>query len=209
MRWVFSCTFYIYVFTERPVPNTEGRWYCCMTNNIIVIGLTDSAYSSTTEHVLSNTVHGLSRKFPNVQNSPPLRRPSGARQVLLSSNEFDELCRENRIALSCLVIVLCFFMWSHVWRFSRDKKMSVFHEQRICAKIGKSVTETLKCWKQHSGKKPCAGLKRTSGGNVSNRAELRLMMIRAREGHQRRKLTIMLQKFVKLSVKIVVWQFER
>jgi hypothetical protein len=56
------------------------------------------------------TVHGLSGKFPNVQNSPPLRRPSGAWQVLLSSNEFDELRRENRIALSCLVIVLCFFM---------------------------------------------------------------------------------------------------
>jgi hypothetical protein len=55
-------------------------------------------------------IHGLCGKFPNVQNSPPLRRPSGARQVLLSSNEFDELRRENRIALSCLVIVLCFFM---------------------------------------------------------------------------------------------------
>ena len=95
-------------------------------------------------------VHGLSGKFPNVQNSPPLRRPSGARQVLVSSNEFDELRRENRVALSCLVIVLCFFMWSHVWRawrFSRDKKMRVFHEQRICVKfcvkIGKSVTETF------------------------------------------------------------------
>jgi len=55
-------------------------------------------------------VHGLSGKFPNVQNSPPLRLPSGARQVLLFSNEFDELRRENRIGLSCLVIVLCFFM---------------------------------------------------------------------------------------------------
>ena len=56
-------------------------------------------------------IRGLSGKFPNVQNSPPLRRPSGAaRQVLLSTNEFDELRRENRIALSCLVIVLCFFM---------------------------------------------------------------------------------------------------
>ena len=53
-------------------------------------------------------VRGLSGKFPNIQNSPPLRRPSAARQVLLSSNEFDELRRENRIALSCLVIVLCF-----------------------------------------------------------------------------------------------------
>ena len=31
-------------------------------------------------------VHGLSGKFPKVQNSPSLRRPSGARQVLLSSN---------------------------------------------------------------------------------------------------------------------------
>jgi len=40
-------------------------------------------------------VHGLSGKFPNVQNSPPLARPSGARQVLLSSNEFDELRRES------------------------------------------------------------------------------------------------------------------
>ena len=55
-------------------------------------------------------IHELSGKFPNVQNSPPLRRPSGARQVLLSSKEFDELSRENPIALSYLVIVLCFFM---------------------------------------------------------------------------------------------------
>ena len=55
-------------------------------------------------------IHGLFGKFPNDQNSPPLRRPSRARQVLLSSNEFGELSRENRIALSCLVIVLCFFM---------------------------------------------------------------------------------------------------
>jgi hypothetical protein len=38
-------------------------------------------------------IHGLSGKFPKVQNSPPLRRPSGAWQVLLSGNEFDELCR--------------------------------------------------------------------------------------------------------------------
>jgi hypothetical protein len=52
----------------------------------------------------------MSGEFPNVQNSPPLRRPGGARQVLLSSNEFDELRRENRITLSCLVIVLYFFM---------------------------------------------------------------------------------------------------
>ena len=58
----------------------------------------------------AEALHGLSGKFPNFQNSPPLRRPSGARQVLLSSNEFDDLRRENRIALSCLVIVLCFFM---------------------------------------------------------------------------------------------------
>ena len=94
--------------------------------------------------------HGLSRKFLNVQNSPPLRRPSGARQVLLSSSESDELRRENRIALSYLVIVLCFFKWSHVWRIWRiswDKKMSVFHEQRICVKIGKSVTEKFEMLK--------------------------------------------------------------
>ena len=45
-------------------------------------------------------IHGLSGKFQNVQNSPPLRRPSGARQGLVSSNEFDELRRENRIVLS-------------------------------------------------------------------------------------------------------------
>jgi hypothetical protein len=72
--------------------------------------------------------------------------------------------------------------------------MSVFHEQRICVKfgvkVGKSVTETT-------------GLKRTSGGNVSKKAELRLM-IRIRDGHQRRKVTIMLQKFVNSSVQIVV-----
>jgi len=99
-------------------------------------------------------IHGLSGKFPNVQNSPPLRRPSGVLQVLLSINEFGELSRENRIALSCLVIVLCFFMWSHVWRvwrFSWDKKMSVFHEQRICVKfcvkIGNLLLRHFKCWK--------------------------------------------------------------
>ena len=56
------------------------------------------------------SVHGLPGKFQNVQNSPSLLRPSGARQVLLSSNDFDELRRENRIALSCLIIVLCLFM---------------------------------------------------------------------------------------------------
>jgi hypothetical protein len=33
-----------------------------------------------------------------------------AGRCLLSSNEFDELRRENRIALSCLIIVLCVFM---------------------------------------------------------------------------------------------------
>ena len=44
--------------------------------------------------------------------------------------------------------------------------------------------------------------KRTSSGNVSKRAELRLMMIRVRDGHQRRKLTVMLQKFVKSSVQM-------
>jgi hypothetical protein len=38
-------------------------------------------------------IHGLSGKFPNVQNSPPLRRPNGARQVLHSSNEFDFLAK--------------------------------------------------------------------------------------------------------------------
>jgi hypothetical protein len=152
-------------------------------------------------------LQGLSGKFPDVQNSPPLRWLSGARQVLLSSNEFGELRRENRIARSCLVIVLCFFVWSQVrrvWRFSRDKKMCVFHEQRICVKIGKSVTETFEMLKIAFREE---GLKRKSGGNVSKRAELRLIMIRVRDGHQRRKVTIMLQKFVKSSVQIVVWQF--
>ena len=47
-------------------------------------------------------IHGLSGKFPNIQNSPPLRRPSGAQQVLLSSNEFDELRCKIRIALILL-----------------------------------------------------------------------------------------------------------
>jgi hypothetical protein len=70
----------------------QRMWYCIM------------------KWVLSD-IRGLSGKCPNVENSPPLRWPSGARQVLLSSNEFDELRRENRIALSCLVIVLCVFMW--------------------------------------------------------------------------------------------------
>ena len=66
--------------------------------------------SSQEKKTANFALHGLSGKFPKVQNSPPLRRPSGARQVLLSNNEFDELRRENRIALSCLIIVLCFFM---------------------------------------------------------------------------------------------------
>jgi hypothetical protein len=82
-------------------------------------------------------IRGLSGKCPNVENSPPFLWPSGARQVLPYSNEFDELRRENRISRSCLVIVLCVFMWSHVWRvwrFSGDKEMNVFHEQRICVK---------------------------------------------------------------------------
>jgi len=58
----------------------------------------------------TRNIHWLSGKFPNVQNIPPLLRPSGARQVLLSGNELDELRLENRIAISCLVIVLFFFM---------------------------------------------------------------------------------------------------
>jgi hypothetical protein len=52
-------------------------------------------------------------------------------------------------------------------------------------------------------KKPCAGLKRTSDGNVSSLAELRLM-IRVRDGNQRRKLTVMFQKLMKLGVSIVL-----
>ena len=79
-------------------------------------------------------IHGLSGKFPNVQNSQPLRRSSGARQVVLSNNEFDELGRENHIAPSCLVIVLCLIMWSHVWRawrFSRDNKMCFSQKKNV------------------------------------------------------------------------------
>ena len=41
-------------------------------------------------------------------------------------------------------------MWSqvwHVWRFSRDKKMCVFHEQQIYVKIEKFVTETFEMLK--------------------------------------------------------------
>jgi hypothetical protein len=38
-----------------------------------------------------------------------------------------------------------------IWRFSRDKKMSAFHEHRICVKFcvktGKSVTETFEMLK--------------------------------------------------------------
>jgi hypothetical protein len=86
--------------------------------------------------------------------------------------------------------------------------MSVFHEERICVKfcvkIEKSVTETFEMMKIAFGEEAIAGLKRTSDGNVSKRAELRLMMIRVRDGYQRRKLTIMLQKFIKSSVQIVV-----
>jgi len=68
-------------------------------------------YIHTYIHIYIHTyIHGLCGKFPNVQNSPPLRQPSGPWQMLLSSNEFGEPSRENRIALSCLVIVLCFFM---------------------------------------------------------------------------------------------------
>ena len=54
--------------------------------------------------------------------------------------------------------LLCFFRSSHVWRvwqFSRDKKMSVFHMQRICVKfcvkIGKSVTEAFEMLKMSFG----------------------------------------------------------
>jgi len=86
--------------------------------------------------------------------------------------------------------------------------MSVFHGQRICVKfhvkIGKSVTETFEMLKIAFREEAMAGLKCTSGGNVSKRAELQLMMIRVRDGHQHRKLTIMLQKFVKSSVQIIV-----
>jgi hypothetical protein len=73
-------------------------------------------------------------------------------------------------------------------------------------KIGKPVTETFEMLKIALREEAVGywqGSKRTTGGNVSKRAELRLM-IRVRDGHQRRKLTIMMQKFVKSSVQIVV-----
>jgi len=158
-------------------------------------------------NMLSN-IHGLSGKFSNVQNSPPLRRPSGARQVLHSSNEFGELSRENRIALAYLIIVLCFFMWAHVWRvwrFSWDKKMSGFHEQRICVKfcvkIGKSVTEAFEMLKTSFREEPM--------GRTQTYEWWKRFKEDVRDGHQRRNLKVMVRNFVKSSFHIVVWQFDR
>jgi hypothetical protein len=98
--------------------SSQSKVYRCTTGVILKKMQPQCLYCS---------VRGLSGKCPNVENSPPLRRPSGARQVLPSSNEFDELRRGNRIALSCLVIVLCVFMWSHVWRVWR-----FFSEIKFC-----------------------------------------------------------------------------
>ena len=127
-------------------PSVKYAWHCFLT--VLVLGKTHSRPAKTLFEWCSHSVNVL--WGANCFNTTTFLRPSGARQVLLYSNEFGELSRENRIALSCLVIVLCFFMLSHVWRvwrFSWDKKMSVFHEQRICVKfcvkIGKSVTETF------------------------------------------------------------------
>jgi hypothetical protein len=86
--------------------------------------------------------------------------------------------------------------------------MSVFHEQRICVKffvnIGKSVTETFEMLKMAFGEEAMCRTQTYEWWKRFKEAELRLMMIRVRNGHQRRKLTIMLQKFVKSSVQIVV-----
>jgi hypothetical protein len=79
----------------------------CISSSLGVYKLTNeagSAWSLMDEKSANNVdIHGLSGKFPNVQNSLPLRRPSGVWQV-------HELRCANNIALSCLVIVLCFFM---------------------------------------------------------------------------------------------------
>ena len=84
------------------------RLYTAFNNHVNISSMIRHQNSIRARHM--HYINGLSGKSPIVQNSSPLRRPSGARQVLLSSNEFDELRRENLIALSCLIIVLCFFM---------------------------------------------------------------------------------------------------
>ena len=85
--------------------------------------------------------------------------------------------------------------------------MSVFHEQQICVKfcvkIGKSVTETFEMLKiafreEAMGRtQTYEWWKRFKEGRTSVDDDPR------GDGHQRRKLTIMLQKFVKPSVQIV------
>jgi hypothetical protein len=86
--------------------------------------------------------------------------------------------------------------------------MSVFHEQRICAKlcvkVGKSVTETFEMLKISFGEEAICRTqtyewwKRFKEGRTSVDDDPR------RDGHQRRKVTIMLQRFVNSSVQIVV-----
>ena len=157
-------------------------------------------------------IHVLSWKFSNFQNSPQLLRPSGERKGILYIIEFDELRHENRIALSCLDIILCFFMWSHVWRvwrFSLDKKMSVFHEQRICMKIGKSVIESLEMLKIAFGEEAMCRTqnyewwKRFKEGRNSVDDDPRS----GRPSTSKTENNV--ANFVKSSVHIVVWQFER
>ena len=76
--------------------------------------------------------YGMSGKFLNIQNSWPLCRPSGARQVLLSSNELDELRRENRIALSCLVILYVITCLARLAILSRQKNECFSRATNFC-----------------------------------------------------------------------------
>lgn len=57
LREILTFFIYVFTFTDRPVPNTGGRWYCCVTNFVTLIRLTSWAYSSRKEHIPSNVVH--------------------------------------------------------------------------------------------------------------------------------------------------------
>jgi hypothetical protein len=108
--------------------------------------------------LFQNYFHWLYGKFPIAQNSPTLLLPIGARQVLLSSNDFEELRRRNRIALPCFALCCAFScdFW-RVWRSSLGKKIRVFHEERncvkFCVKSGKFLSEIFEMLKKAFGEK--------------------------------------------------------
>jgi hypothetical protein len=79
---------------------------------------------------------------------------------------------------------------------SRQKKNDCFSRAtnlvKFCVKIGKSVTETFEMLKIAFGEEAMCRTQTYEWWKRFKEAELRLMMIRVRDGHQRRKLTIML-----------------